>query len=178
MFFSSFIPVLKPASTNESAPFFICCFQVTALDTGISVNMFYGDASQNGFLAKILREPYLDHFRYWFLNVIEQNRRFESFPRMLTRLPEVVVHFFVKQWHDTPSPDQVDVLVKLVLDYCGLEGGQVPPLMDGEDLTKFPPLLKIRGLLHRNGTEAKDNELKYHEFISQTKNSTLADNNK
>ena len=47
--------------------------------------------------------------------------------------------------------------------------------MDGEDLTKFPPLLKIRGLLHRNGTEAKDNELKYHEFISQTKNSTLSD---
>ena len=53
--------------------------QVTALDTGISVNMFYGDASENGYLDKILKPPYFDHFRYWFLNVIEQNRKFESF---------------------------------------------------------------------------------------------------
>ena len=136
------------------------------MDTGISVNMFYGDASQNGYVAKILRAPYLDHFRYWFLNVIEQNRRFDSFPRMLTRLPEVVAHFFVKQWHDAPSPDQIDVLVKLVLGYCGMEA--VPALMEGEDLTKFPPLLKIRGLLHRNGTEAKDNEEKYQEYMKNS----------
>jgi len=138
--------------------------QVTALDTGISVNMFYGDASENGYLDKILKPPYFDHFRYWFLNVIEQNRKFESFSRMLTRLPEVVLHFFVKQWHDTPSQDHKDALVNLVLDYCQLD--KIPPIMEDENMDKFPPLLKIRGLLHRNGTEAKDNEEKYQEYIS------------
>merc|ERR1712243_32918 len=74
--------------------------QVSALDSGISVNMFYGDSSRNGYLDKILKPPYYSHFRYWFLNIVEQNRRFDSFHRMLTRLPEVVAHFFVKQWHD------------------------------------------------------------------------------
>ena len=140
--------------------------------------MFYGDASQNGYVAKILKAPYLDHFRYWFLNVIEQNRRFDSFPRMLTRLPEVVAHFFVKQWHDAPSPSQVDAMVKLVLAYCGLEEGGVPALMEGEDLTKFPPLLKIRGLLHRNGTEAKDNEEKYQEYMSKRNTESSAEQKK
>ena len=83
---------------------------------------------------------------------------------MLTRLPEVVLHFFVKQWHDTPSQDHKDALVNLVLDYCQLD--KIPPIMEDENMDKFPPLLKIRGLLHRNGTEAKDNEEKYQEYIS------------
>ena len=137
--------------------------QVSALDTGISVNMFYGDASENGFLNKILGPPYFDHFRYWFLNIIEQNRSFESFQRMLSRIREVVTHFFVKQWHDMPSESHIDTLVSLVMEYCGIK--EVPPLAESEDLNKFPPLLKIRGLMHRKGTEAKDNEMKYEEFI-------------
>ena len=86
------------------------------------------------------------------------------YSRMLTRLPEVVLHFFVKQWHDTPSQDHKDALVNLVLDYCQLD--KIPPIMEDENMEKFPPLLKIRGLLHRNGTEAKDNEEKYQEYIS------------
>ena len=80
---------------------------MTALDTGISLNMFYGDPGDNVFISKMFREPYRQHFHYWFLNIIEQNRDQQSFQKILSRLPEVCGHFFVKQWHEVPSEDQV-----------------------------------------------------------------------
>lgn len=55
----------------------------------------------------MFQNPYKEHFYHWFLNIIEQNRDQQSFPKMLSRLPEVIEHFFVKQWHETPTQDQV-----------------------------------------------------------------------
>jgi hypothetical protein len=58
---------------------------VTALDTGISMNTFYGDPGLNSFVRKLFRAPYRDHFRYWILNIVEQNRHCQSFPKILSR---------------------------------------------------------------------------------------------
>ena len=80
---------------------------MTALDTGISLNMFYGDPGENVFISKMFREPYRQHFQYWFLNIVEQNREQQSFQKIISRLPEVCRHFFVKQWHEVPTEDQV-----------------------------------------------------------------------
>merc|ERR1711972_1296042 len=88
--------------------------QVTALDTGISINMFYGDPGENAFISKMFRDPYKPHFHYWFLNIIEQNKDQQSFTKIISRLPEVVRHFFIKQWHEIPSYEQVTTLVNLV----------------------------------------------------------------
>jgi hypothetical protein len=60
---------------------------VTALDTGISMNTFYGDPGLNSFVRKLFRAPYRDHFRYWILNIVEQNRHCQSFPKILSRYP-------------------------------------------------------------------------------------------
>lgn len=125
--------------------------QVTALDTGISINMFYGDHGDNAFISKMFQAPYKEHFHYWFLNIIEQNREQQSFQKILSRLPEVIRHFFVKQWHETPNEDQVSCLVALVKDHLGVEELPEPIITEG----KFPPVLKIRGLLHRDGNKKK-----------------------
>ena len=120
--------------------------QVCALDTGISVNMFYGDAG--GYLGKVMRPPYREHFEFWLLNVVEQNRAYSaSFPRVLERLPEVLAHFFRKQWHEEASAEQIERAVDLVKHHCGI---RELPEFEG-DRSKFPPVLKIRGLLHRDG---------------------------
>ena len=122
--------------------------QVCALDTGISVNMFYGDgSSSSGYLGKVMRAPYREHFEYWLLNIVEQNRACASFPRMLERLPEVMGHFFKKQWHEEASEEQIERAVDLVKSHCGI--GDLPEFSG--DRAKFPPVLKIRGLLHRDG---------------------------
>jgi hypothetical protein len=57
----------------------------------------------------------------------------------------VIRHFFKKQWHEEPSEGEVDEVVGLVLNH--LELAALPPPIYGAG--KFPPLLKIRGLLHR-----------------------------
>ena len=122
--------------------------QVSALDSGISLNMFYGDNGECNYVQKILRSPYQPHFEHWILNIIEQNRSFESFSRILARLPEVVEHFFHKQWHDKPTEDQVDRVVTLIKNYC-----QLKELPQQTENSKFPPVLKIRGLLFRDGSK-------------------------
>ena len=113
--------------------------------------MFYGDPGENVFISKMFRDPYKDHFHYWFLNIIEQNRSQQSFPKILSRLTEVIQHFFVKQWHETPTADQVSSLVDRVKTHLGLEELPDPGQCEG----KFPPVLKIRGLLHRDGSKNK-----------------------
>jgi len=123
--------------------------QVTALDTGISINMFYGDPGENAFISKMFRDPYKPHFHYWFLNIIEQNKDQQSFTKIISRLPEVVRHFFIKQWHEIPSDEQVTTLVNLVQNHLSLEELPEPIITEG----KFPPVLKIRGLLHRDGNK-------------------------
>jgi len=128
--------------------------QVTALDTGISLNMFYGDPGDNVFISKMFRKPYRQHFNYWFLNIIEQNRDQQSFKKILSRLPEVCGHFFVKQWHEVPSEAQVSTLVSLVKNHLKIDELPEPIVTEG----KFPPVLKIRGLLHRDGNKKKKQE--------------------
>jgi len=86
----------------------VTVFQVTALDTGISINMFYGDPGENVFISKMFKDPYKEHFHYWFLNIIEQNKNQQSFAKILSRLSEVVRHFFIKQWHEVPTEEQVN----------------------------------------------------------------------
>eukprot|EP00092_Neocalanus_flemingeri_P006015 GFUD01006481.1.p1 GENE.GFUD01006481.1~~GFUD01006481.1.p1 ORF type:complete len:356 (-),score=94.78 GFUD01006481.1:45-1112(-) len=125
--------------------------QVNALDTGISLNMFYGDPGENSFISKMFHPPYQEHFFYWFLNIMEQNKAHTSFPKIISRLPEVVKHFFLKQWHETPTIEQVDRVVQLAMDHFKIDTLPSPILGEG----KFPPVLKIRGLLHRDGNKTK-----------------------
>ena len=122
--------------------------QVSALDTGISLNIFYGDGGEKNFVEKMFRAPYRPHFEYWLLNVIEQNKMCESFERMMSRLPEVLYNFFKKQWHDEADNEQLERAVQIVMKHCGLES-----LPEKQDDSKFPPVLKIRGLLHRDDTK-------------------------
>ena len=124
--------------------------QVTALDTGISLNTFYGDGSPNGFIDKILKPPYQPHFEYWILNIINQNLKCESMNRMLPRMNEVLFHFLVKQWHDEASAEQIGKIIQVVLKHLKLE--ELPPKIES-DTSRFPPVLKIRGLLHRDGNK-------------------------
>jgi len=115
--------------------------------------MFYGDPGENAFISKMFRDPYKPHFHFWFLNIIEQNKDQQSFTKIISRLPEVVRHFFIKQWHETPSEEQVASLVDLVKSHLSIEELPEPILTEG----KFPPVLKIRGLLHRDGNKKKQN---------------------
>jgi len=117
------------------------------LDTGISINMFYGDPGENIFIAKMFRPPYREHFYYWFLNILEQNKKYPSFEKIISRIPEVIKHFFLKQWHEVPTTEQVDTLVQVTLKHFMID--TLPAPIIGE--RKFPPVLKIRGLLHING---------------------------
>ena len=138
--------VLQPGEMLFIPAFF--WHQVTALDSGISINMFYGDGGQNDFIEKILSPPYLPHFRHWLLNIVEQNKHYQSFPRMLARLPEVLYQFCIKQWHEECNDNQINRLVDLVKEYLKLD---VLPAVS--DSAKFPPVMKIRGLLHRDDTK-------------------------
>ena len=137
---------------NNRQQFFITTLflQVSALDTGISLNMFYGDGGENSYVGKVLREPYRPHFIYWLLNIVEQNRNCDSFDRMLPRLPEVLWQFFMKQWHDRATDEQVQECVNVVLDHLGLAE---LPKRSVEDCSKFPPVMKIRGLFSRDDTK-------------------------
>jgi len=137
--------ILEPGEMLFIPAFF--WHQVNALDTGISINMFYGDPGNNEFVSKMFRPPYQDHFFYWFLNIIEQNKDQQSFPKIISRLPEVVKHFFLKQWHEIPNSEQIDRIVKVVKEHFNMD--ELPEPIMGEG--KFPPVLKIRGLLHRSG---------------------------
>ena len=113
--------------------------------------MFYGDPGENVFISKMFKPPYREHFHYWFLNIIEQNKDHQSFDKIVSRLPEVIKHFFIKQWHEIPDDQQVQSLVTLVKKHLKIEQLPEPILSEG----KFPPVLKIRGLLHRDGNKKK-----------------------
>lgn len=139
--------ILEPGEMLFIPAFF--WHQVKALDSGISANIFYGDAGENQYLGKILKAPYRPHFEYWLLNVIEQNRKCDSFDRILARLPEVLFNFFKKQFHDEATPQQIEQVISFIKTYLKLDA--LP--CNTCDNAKFPPNLKIRGLLHRDDTK-------------------------
>lgn len=120
--------------------------QVSALSDGVSVNIFWGEGGDYNFTDKVLKHPTFSATRYWILNVIEQNRSQQSFGRMLARLDEVILNFLLKQWHEKLQPTHLTIIRNFILDYLQIS---VLPEIE-ENPPKHPPLLKIRGLLHRD----------------------------
>ena len=125
--------------------------QVSALDSGVSCNIFYGNGGDNHYLEKVLQPPYREHFKYWLLNIIEQNRAYgETFTKIVHRLPEVLRHFFLKQWHEVANDEQIKKVIEMIEENMAL------PIIDPSTVnnqSKFPPPLKIRGLRGRVGKE-------------------------
>ncbi|CAH1798454.1 unnamed protein product [Owenia fusiformis] len=133
---------------NSGDMLFIPAFwwhQVTSTQTTISVNMFFGDAGENAFIAKVMEPPRWQAFQYWLLNVVEQNRNCDSFNRMLSRLPEALVNFLKNQWYNTPDDAQVARLQTVVMEYLNLSELPMEPSSG-----RNPPCLKIRGLVWRS----------------------------
>ena len=122
--------------------------QVTALDTGISCNVFFGDAGKNQYLEKVLSDPYRQHFKFWLLNILEQNRNTDTFPKIIARLPEVLYHFFIKHWHEEASNDQIERVITMIEEETNIK--KLDSIMTE---SKFPPQLKIRGLRGRVAKE-------------------------
>ncbi|XP_033120525.1 bifunctional peptidase and arginyl-hydroxylase JMJD5-like [Anneissia japonica] len=119
--------------------------QVTSIDVCISVNYFFGDSGENIYLSKIMKPPQWNAFSYWLLNIVEQNKEFDSFQRVLANLPKSLPAFLLKLWHEIPNEGQVDQLVSLIMDYLG-----ITELPEDTKPSKHPPILKIRGLLWRS----------------------------
>ena len=123
--------------------------QVSALDSGISANIFFGNGGENNYLEKVLLPPYRGHFKYWLLNIFEQNRSYcDTFSKILHRLPEVLRHFFLKQWHEVASEEQIRRVIEMIDEEFKLT--EMPQI---KSEAKFPPPLKIRGLRGRVGKE-------------------------
>lgn len=103
--------------------------------------------AENSVLNRYLHTPdLLPAFKHWFLNIIEQNRDYPTFNRILSRIDECLEQFFIKQWKESNSKEDLDICKQIVLDYLDLKSF---PLREPSDTSKFPPVLKIRGLLHR-----------------------------
>ena len=119
--------------------------QVTSTELTISMNIFFGNDGDNAYTSKIMGGHQWDSFKYWLLNIVEQNRDKEQFQKVLQYLDESLKNFLWKQWKESISKEQADQLVKVVLDYLGLcETPQKTVAL------KHPPPLKIRGLLWRS----------------------------
>lgn len=85
--------------------------QVSALSNGVSVNIFWGEGGESAFLDKIVEtQP----FKYWMLNIVEQNRGFDSFDRIMARFEESIAAFLLKQWHEILTPSHINV-IKVIL---------------------------------------------------------------
>merc|ERR1712179_172987 len=128
--------------------------QVTTITKTVSLNCFWGQTenkfdSQSSYSSRVLIEnPQIRNaVDYWFLNIIEQNRPFSNFERILSRLPEVIERFFLKQWREMLTEKQIESLVNVAMDYLNIES---LPKRDENDQSKVPPELKIRGLRERH----------------------------
>ena len=105
-------------------------------------------------------------FRRWVLNVIEQNRQFASFPRILARLDEVIANFLLKQWHERVNQSQLETIRHFILDYLNLT--DLPDLEPNPP--KHPPTLKIRGLVHRDRGDQSAPKKKVKQKRSKSEN--------
>ena len=128
--------------------------QVTTITKTVSLNCFWGQSGSNfdqeSYSARVLNNNHEIRraVDYWWTNIIEQNRPFSNFKRILSRLPEVVWRFFLKQWKEELNEKQVDSLVQVAMDYLKITD---LPERDENDNSKVPPELKIRGLRERHG---------------------------
>eukprot|EP01083_Nonionella_stella_P076564 208708_1 len=137
--------------------------QVTSVNQSISINYFCGDYAEhdgNKYPLRIFGNNYAS-LKYWFLNIIEQNRNYKQFLSVIANLNKSVYNTFYKQWHDLLNKEQVDRMVEDVVEYL-----MRPDVRDETDiyyefgdlrvdanLPQIPrnnPFIKIRGLLYRD----------------------------
>lgn len=136
--------------------------QITTIDAAtVSVNCFWGqnsdenekhpelsiNFSQRCILSKSQNPELHNIFKYWFTNIIEQNKDYPVFQRQLSRWRQVVFHFLYKQWKDQITEDEIDELVEITKEYLKIDK---LPERNENDTSKYPPVLKIRGLLYRD----------------------------
>lgn len=70
---------------------------VSAIESTISVNIFWGNEGPTEYLTKVL-DTRRASFMYWVLNIIEQNSCLDSFPQLLPHLRRslsVTPHYFL-----------------------------------------------------------------------------------
>lgn len=132
---------------NQGDMLFIPAFwwhQVTSLTDSVSINTFFGDPGESEYICRITKQPVWPSFRYWLLNIVQQNRKFPSFIRTLERLQESLVYLLLKQFHEVAPNDVLEMLVDSIKHY--LEIDQLPTFKGGG---KHPPPLRVRGLRWR-----------------------------
>jgi len=132
---------------NEGDLLFIPAFwwhQVTSLTDSVSINTFFGDPGESDYICRITQPPVWPSFRYWLLNLVEQNREFSSFTRTLERLRECIEYLLLKQFHEVAPPEVIDMLVDCIKQYLQID--ELPPFKGGG---KHPPHLRVRGLRWR-----------------------------
>lgn len=127
-------------------------YQVSTPELTISVNMFFGDPGESSFTQKVLHSPQRNSFLYWMFNIIEQNRPFASFPRMLLYLQRSIKFFLFKQWHDVLNDEQANDFYKCIVNFFQFDElvaklneankDAIPP--------KNPPNIRIRGSFYKN----------------------------
>jgi len=118
--------------------------QVTSVQTTISINIFFGNDGENIYMTKIMNSNQFGSFKYWLLNIIEQNKDHEQFQNVLQHLPDSLKSFLMKQWHEIPTDIQLNQLIQIILHHLKLDC-----LPAKTKVSKHPPQLKIRGLLWR-----------------------------
>ncbi|XP_039250544.2 tRNA wybutosine-synthesizing protein 5-like [Styela clava] len=118
--------------------------QVTSETISVSINVFFGDFGTNRYISRHLVGQSWPAFRYWILNIVEQNRQHKSFQRTLERLKACIENLLLKQFHEVATEEQLNFLVKMIMEY--LQISELPKFSEGG---KHPPPLKIRGLRWR-----------------------------
>ena len=124
------------------------------------VDWFFGDADSNTLTAKVLKSSQRGSLMHWILNIVQQNRPWPSFKRLLVNLKESLRHFLYKQWHEQLEPEQIDEIYAEIIDHLKLQD-LLQECLGNEAYcakTKNPPTLRIRGLLMRDSNEADEND--------------------
>ena len=128
----------------------------------VSLNSFWSPSSQifaDKILASQLQPPaensqsqisqkshhLFQIFKYWFSNILQQNSKFPTFQRIMSRFDEASFNFIEKQWKEKLRDEHVEILVEIGREFYG----QKLPDPDPKDISKHPPMLKIRGLSNR-----------------------------
>jgi hypothetical protein len=121
----------------------------------ISINVFFGDEGENNFIGKILNSKQRNALFYWIFNIVQQNMSYPSFNRILSNLKDSLKNFLFKQWHETINDSQSEEIYQNVIQYFNLdERIEELKISCKENKSKYPPQLRIRGLLMRD----KDDE--------------------
>lgn len=136
----------------------------------ISVNVFFGDAGDNNFLSKVMQSTQKEALLYWLYNIIQQNMEYPSFSRVLLSLKDSLRCFIYKQWHETPSQEQLDSLYESIVDKFHLNETikELKASSSETSSSKHPPRLSIRGLLQRPITKKSNTANGEESFLEET----------